>query len=167
MRPLIAWAAALFGVIILQSSVLPLFVPDPWRPDLTRALVLWLALTGVPRRGPFLALGGGAAVDWISGAPIGFTAFTRLVLYGLCRPFRGVFFDHHPLLLVPFAAAGALADAGLSAAVSVWVLERPLVSGAAWAVGWRQGVVDALWVPAVFIALELATGRRTPRLVPG
>ena len=110
MRPFLAWAAALLGVLVVQSSVLPLFVPDPWRPDLTRALVLWLALTGVPRRGPFLALGGGAAVDWISGAPIGFTAFTRLVLYGLCRPFRGVFFDHHPLLLVPFAAAGALAD---------------------------------------------------------
>jgi hypothetical protein len=77
-----------------------------------------------------------------------------------------VFFDDHPLLLLPFAALGALTDAFLAGALGRLVFSSPLSAWVLASTAWRQAVVDALWVPLVFIGLELLSGRRHPHRVP-
>ena len=78
----------------------------------------------------------------------------------MARPFRGVFFDDRPLLLLPFAAAGALLE-GLGAGTLGWIAFRNTFAPSTMiSVGAAQAVLDSLCVPAIFLLLELAAGRR-------
>lgn len=166
MRAHLAWGLALVAGLVLQTSLFPFLVPAPWAPDVTRGLVLWVALTGLPRGGPLLAAGAGLALDVASGAPLGFGMFLRLLLYGVARPFRGVFFDDRPILLFPFVILGPWVDAA-AAALAAWVtFPAPLDASVLTAIAGRQAVVDAVWVPFLFIGLELACGRRAGREIP-
>lgn len=164
MRAQLSWWGALAVGLLAQSTLLPQFLPDPWRPDVTRGLVLWVALTGVPRGGAILAFLAGLALDASTGAPIGFNALLRLGLYALSRPFRGVFFDDRPLLLLPLAIAATLADA-----LCAWLLGRvflltPLPLPALASIAWRQALTESAAIPALFLGLEVLSGRRPPRL---
>ena len=105
MRAHLAWLGLLAVGLLVQTTFLPPLLSDGWRPDITRALVVWLALTGVPRGGPWYAFIAGFFVDMASGAPPGLTATCRLALYGLARPGRGIL-EHGALvfLLGPLAA---------------------------------------------------------------
>ena len=165
MRLFLLWALALVVGLIGQTTLFPNLISPPWRPDVTRALVLWLALTGTPRGGPSLAFGAGLSLDLCSGAPLGFGAALRLVVYALARPFRGVLFDDHPMLLIPFAALGATADAAAAGVLSRLVFPAPIAGEVLFAVAWRQALLDAFWVPAVFLVLEFLAGRPARRQV--
>lgn len=160
MRAHLAWWGALLAGLVLQTALFPLVLSDPWRPDLTRALVLWVALTGMPRGGAILAFGAGLALEAASGTPGGFAPLLRLFLYALARPFRGVFFDDRPALLLPFAALGPVAEAAGVAVLSRFSFRNPLGLDVLASTAWSQALVDALCVPLVFVALELASGRR-------
>jgi rod shape-determining protein MreD len=162
-RQQFTWWTALLAGVVLQTALFPLFLQDPWRPDLTRALVLWLALTGIPRGGVLLAAAAGLVLDAASGTPLGFGLLLRLALYAAARPFRGVFFDDRPILLVPFAAAGALLEAGGVGVLSGIAFRVAIAPGTLASVGGAQALLDALCVPAVFLCLELASGRRQRR----
>jgi len=164
-RLLLLWTLALVFGLLAQTSLLPGLVPPAWRPDVTRALVLWVALTGTPKGGPVLAFAAGLGLDLCSGAPLGFGPALRLVVYALARPFRGVFFDNHPLLLMPFAALGAAADAAAAGLLSRLVFPGPIPGEVLLHVAWRQAVLDGFWVPAVFLGLELLAGRAARRAV--
>ncbi|MBE0616563.1 MAG: hypothetical protein IH608_01375 [Proteobacteria bacterium] len=163
MRAQLAWWGALLFGLLLQTTLFPLVLVDPWRPDLTRALVLWVALTGMPRGGALLAFAAGLTLDAASGAPPGFGPVLRLALYAVARPFRGVFFDDRPLLLLPFAVLGAVAEAVMAGLLSGFVFQSSLGMGPLASVAWAQALLDALCVPALFVVLELATGRRQRR----
>ncbi|MDW7709283.1 MAG: rod shape-determining protein MreD [Deferrisomatales bacterium] len=166
MRAQAAWWGALLAGLALQTTLFPLFLTDPWRPDLTRALVLWVALTGAPRGGAVLAFSAGLLLDAASGAPLGFGPLLRLSLYAAARPFRGIFFDDRPLLLLPFATLGPALEAAVAGTMSWFAFRAPLGLNTLASGAWAQALVDALCVPLVFVALELATGRR-PRLEVG
>jgi rod shape-determining protein MreD len=159
-RLFLLWVLVLALGLLGQTTLFPNLFAPPWRPDITRALVLWLALTGTPRGGPALAFASGLALDLCSGAPLGFGAALRLLVYALARPFRGVFFADHPILLVPFAALGACADALAAGLLGRWVFLGPVPGAVLIGIAWRQALLDALWVPAVFLCLELLAGRQ-------
>ncbi|MDF1553465.1 MAG: hypothetical protein P1P84_10410 [Deferrisomatales bacterium] len=163
MRRFLLWTLILALGLLGQTTLLPDLIPPPWRPDITRALVLWLALTGTPRGGPVLAFASGLALDLCSGAPLGFGAILRLTVYALARPFRGVFFDDHPILLVPFAALGAGADALAAGLLGRLVFLGPIPGEVLLGIAWRQALLDAFWVPAVFLCLELLSGSQDRR----
>jgi cell shape-determining protein MreD len=165
LRKHVAWWGILATGLLIQSTLLPSILPPPWVPDVTRALVLWLALTGSPRGGVGLAFVAGHALGAVSGAPLGFCAALRLTLYGLARPLRGVFFDDHPPLLLPFAALGAWVDAVVAGLLGQLVFSSPLPASVLASTAWRQALVDALWVPLVFVCLEVLSGRHAPREV--
>lgn len=165
MRAQVAWWAALLVGILAQTALAPLFFSPAWTPDFTRALVLWLALTGQPRGGCLLAFAAGLALDAASGAPAGFGALQRLALFGLARPLRGVFFDDRPFLLLPLAVLLAFGDAVVAAGLGGLGLAGPFAAGELFATTWRQAVTDAFWVPLAFVALEVTTGRRPSREV--
>lgn len=160
MRAHLAWWGALLLGLVLQTTLFPLVLSDPWRPDVTRALVLWVALTGMPRGGAALAFGAGLALEAASGAPGGFAPLLRLFVYALARPFRGVFFDDRPALLLPFAALGPVAEAVAVGILGRFSFRNPLGLEVLASAAWAQALVDALCVPLIFVALELASGRR-------
>ncbi len=160
MRPALVWLLFLAAALTVQTALLGLWVPDPWRPDLTRVLVLWVALTGLPPGGVVWAAVAGLAVDAVSGGPLGLSSAMRLALYGAARPFRGMFFDDQPLFLLPLALLGPLADVAVVQALSRFAYVSPVPAGVAVAVAARQAAVDIVLAPAAFVALEMASGRR-------
>lgn len=166
MRPHLAWWGALGAGLLFQTTLFASVLPPVWTPDVTRAMTLWLALTGLPRGGAVLAFSAGLAVDLVSGAPPGFTAALRLGLYALARPLRGVFFENRPLLLFPFGALGAFADAAGAGLLRWLVFPTPLSPDVLVWTAWHQALVDVLWVPAVFIGFEVLAGRRPTVEVP-
>ena len=152
--------------LLAQSTLLPHLLPDPWLPDVTLSLVFWTALTGTPRGGVVLAFLAGLALDLTSGAPPGFHAVIRVAVYSLCRPFRGIFFEDRPLLLLPFAALATLVDA-----LGVWVLSGLFLSGpfpmsSVLRVAGPQALSEALAVPAVFLLLEAVSGKQPSQRRP-
>lgn len=159
MRGQLSWWGALVVGLLSQSTLLPLVLPDPWLPDVTLILVYWVALTATPKGGVVLAFLAGLALDVVAGAPPGFHAVVRVAVYALCRPFRGVFFDDRPLLLLPFAALATLVDS-----LGVWVMSWLFLPGpvpfyAAVRVAGPQALVEALAVPVVFLLLEALSGK--------
>ncbi len=165
MRAQVAWWAALSVGILAQTALAPLFFSPAWSPDFTRALVLWVALTGQPRGGCALAFAAGLALDAASGTPAGFGSLQRLALYGVSRPLRGVFFDDRPLLLLPLASLLAVSDAVVAGVLGGLGLAGPFAFAELFATAWRQALTDAFWVPLTFVALEVASGRRPAREV--
>jgi hypothetical protein len=163
LRAQLAWWLLLGAGLLGQTTLFSEFLSDSWRPDMTRSLVLWVALTGSPRGGPALAACAGAALAAASGAPLGFGAGARLLLYALARPFRGIFFDDHPLLLSPLGATCALVD-GLGVWAMSWIsLAEPLSFSAIRSVLWHQSLAEGLCLPLFFLFFEILTGRRPLR----
>lgn len=165
MRAHFAWFFLLGLGLLGQTTLLTAILPDPWRPDVTRALVAWAALTGIPVGGPLLAVLSGVALDAASGCSLAFGAGLRLGLYALLRPLRGVFFDDYPALLLPLGAGIAFADAAAAWLMSALAFTKPLPLPVLASTAWRQAAAEALCVPAVFLAMEIMAGKRPPREV--
>ena len=164
MRAQLAWWAALVLGLMIQTTLLPHLFPDPWRPDFTRGLVLWLSLNAVPRGGAWYACLAGFAVDGLSGAPPGLTAILRLGNYAVVRPARGILENSSLLFLL-----GPLAV--LSETLVLWMLRalaftNPVEGATVFAVAWRQAAVEVVTVPLVFLLMEVATGHRTEPSIP-
>lgn len=161
MRAQLAWWATLAVGLVLQTTLLPHLLTAAWSPDLTRGLVLWLALMGTPRGGVLLAFAAGLAVDAASGAPLGVFAFSHLVLYALGCPFRGKL-EQSPIIFL----LGPLAV--WSEVVVIYILKNmafanPVDFSTLASVALRQSVVEVVALPVVFIVMELATGHRSGR----
>lgn len=159
MRPQITWWTALLCGLVLQSTFLAHFLPDGLRPDFTRTLVLWLAVTGRPAGGVWYAFTSGLLLDYFTGSPLGFGAFLRLGTYGFARPARGVV-EHSPLVFVIGPASVAFET------LLVWLMKsaayshEPDLWPLLW-VGLTQAFVEALMVPLIFVVMEMLLGYRT------
>jgi hypothetical protein len=155
--------AALAIGLVVQTTLAMHFVPDGWRPDVTRALVLWLAFTGRPTGGMFYAFAAGLGAEAMSGAPLGLAVICRLALYGVTSPARGaVDYTHIVFLLGPFAV--------VLETLIVWALRamsfaNPVPATVVLGVMLRQSLVEAIAVPVIFVLLEIASGHRTGRQV--
>lgn len=159
MRSQIAWWGALLAGLAVQSIFLAPFVPDGWRPDVTRALVLWIALTGRPSGGVWYAFAAGTAVDVVSGAPLGFTAFLRVSIYAFARPARGVL-EHSPIVFILGPVSVAL-ETLLVLAISSLSFTNPITPANILLLGVKQALLEVAVVPVVFVLMELASGYRT------
>ncbi len=161
MRAHISWWATLAVGLVIQTTFLTHFLPDAWRPDFSRALVLWLALTGIPAGGVWYVFSAGLLVDAMSGAPLGMTAMLRLVIYAVARPIRGIL-ELSPVLLL----LGPIAV--LAETVTLWALKalafaNPVGGSIMAGVAVRQSLIEAITVPVVFLILEIATGHHRER----
>jgi cell shape-determining protein MreD len=158
-RARVAWLAALLAALLVQTALIPPFIPEAWRPDFTRSLVLWLALTGVPGGGVYLSFVAGLAVDLVSGGPPGFTAVCRLAVYFFARPWRGVFELRGIIFIIgPFAV---LADIGAVLLLKNVIFLNQMDSLFLVSIGARQILVEIFAVPLAFAALEKMTGYKT------
>ncbi len=164
MRAHFAFGGTLIAGLIIQTTLLPQLLTDAWRPDVTRGLVLWLALTGTPKFGAAYSFVAGAAVDIVSGAPFGFTSASRLAIYGAARPARGSL-EHSPLIFL----MGPLSV--LVETVVVWSLKsmaftNPIDTINIFSISIRQALVEIVAVPLIFLLMEFLTGYRSGKEVP-
>lgn len=71
----------LFAVFILQVTVLPAFLADPFKPNLILIAVVWLGLKGSPCWGAALSYLLGIALDAASGICFGLNGFSALATF--------------------------------------------------------------------------------------
>lgn len=159
MRAQIAWWSALVLGLSLQNAFLSHLLPAPWVPDFTRALVLWLALTDHPGGGVWYAFASGLLVDALSGAPLGFTALLRLAIYGAARPGRNVL-ERSPLVFI-LGPLSVVVEGILVLVFGGSAFDNSPDLLAVLGIVMRQGLLEVLSVPLVFIVMELASGYRT------
>jgi rod shape-determining protein MreD len=163
MRSHLAWWGTLLVGLIIQTTLLPHFIGDAWRPDITRALALWAALTGLPRGGAICSFVSGLAIDATSGAALGFHALCRLVVYGTVRPMRGVL--AHTMIVIVFGPLAVVIDTILTLLLRTLLFPNTVPTAVILGIGARQLVVETLTVPLVFLLMEAFTGYRSERQV--
>ncbi|MBU0553761.1 hypothetical protein KKF91_11140 [Myxococcota bacterium] len=71
------------GLLSTQVFAREAFELSAWTPDLLTPLLLWLGVSRPGLSGPLIAALLGAAVDAVSGSPLGFHILHHLVLYAV------------------------------------------------------------------------------------
>jgi cell shape-determining protein MreD len=159
LRAHLVWLGALVFGLIIQTTILATVFGDSWRPDFTRSLVIWLALTGLPHGGLWYASLAGLLLDLFSGAPLGLGVILRITTYSAFRPARSIL-AHSPIILL----LGPVAV--LIEAISLWFLKslafsNPVSGGQIFGTALTQGLAEIMVVPLVFLLMEAATGYRS------
>ena len=72
---------AILAAIILQVTLLPSYIADPFKPNLLLVVVVWLGLTAKPAWGGVLAYLLGLVQDSCSGLYLGLNGFSFLVIF--------------------------------------------------------------------------------------
>lgn len=78
------WGAAVIAIVlavVLQSSVLPIYIASPFKPDLLLIFAVYLALHGSFKAGAPLAWTLGLVKDVFSGLYLGLNAFSFLLIF--------------------------------------------------------------------------------------
>jgi len=105
-------AAALFALIlavVLQTSVLPLHVAGPFKPDLLLVAMVYLALRGPVAQGAFLAWTLGLIKDVFSGLYLGLNAFSFLIIFLVITSISDLLYAESGELFVVTVSAATLA----------------------------------------------------------
>ncbi|MBJ6723530.1 rod shape-determining protein MreD [Geomesophilobacter sediminis] len=86
--------------LLLQTTLLPAYLVDPFQPNLLIILVVYLGLKLPHRLGPAAALSLGILQDCYSGLCFGLQAFSYLCIYLLLAEISDRLFTDNRLLLV-------------------------------------------------------------------
>jgi rod shape-determining protein MreD len=74
-------SVVILSVLILQITVLPAFLADPFKPNLVLIVVVWLGLKGSPYWGALISYLLGSALDAASGVCFGMNGFSSLLTF--------------------------------------------------------------------------------------
>jgi len=100
--------ALLLGVVV-QTSVLPIHVADPFKPDLLLVAMVYLALRGSSASGAFLAWILGLVKDVFSGLYLGLNAFSFLIIFLVIKSISDLLYAESSELFVVTVTAATLA----------------------------------------------------------
>lgn len=92
--------AMVLAGLLLQTTLLPAYLADPFQPNLLIIMVVYLGLKLPHRLGPFAALSLGLLQDCYSGLCLGLHAFSYLCLYIFLAEVSDRLFTDNRLLLV-------------------------------------------------------------------
>ncbi|HXF70768.1 MAG TPA: rod shape-determining protein MreD [Thermoflexus sp.] len=135
-------AVGALGIIaLLQATWIPMWIPEPGRPNLVFLAVITAAFLAPLEEGLGWALAGGLLLDLFSGGPMGHSALALMaavpLAHGMSRPvFRG-------RLIMPalMAAAGTFLMEGVRG-ILLMALQYPVD----WDMAFRQVMLpEALW----------------------
>src|SRR5689334_983496 len=93
-------ACAVISAVVLQSSVLPIFIAAPFKPDLLLIIMVYMALRGSVGTGTPLAWFLGLLKDVFSGLYLGLNAFTFLLIFLLIKSIAGRLYAESGFLFV-------------------------------------------------------------------
>lgn len=81
MSKLLKPGIAILSALILQVTLLPAYIADPFKPNLLLIVVVWLGLRATPVRGALLAYLLGLVQDSCSGLYLGLNGFSFLMTF--------------------------------------------------------------------------------------
>jgi rod shape-determining protein MreD len=100
---------ALVLAVVLQTSVLPVHVAGPFKPDLLLVAMVYLALRGPVAQGALLAWVLGLVKDVFSGLYLGLNAFSFLIIFLVITSISDLLYAESGELFVVTASAATLA----------------------------------------------------------
>jgi rod shape-determining protein MreD len=100
---------ALVLAVVLQTSVLPVHVASPFKPDLLLVAMVYLALRGPVAQGAILAWILGLIKDVFSGLYLGLNAFTFLIVFLVIKSISDLLYAESGELFVVTVSAATLA----------------------------------------------------------
>jgi rod shape-determining protein MreD len=100
---------ALVLAVVLQTSMLPVHVADPFKPDLLLVAMVFMALRGPVVQGALLAWILGLIKDVFSGLYLGLNAFTFLIIYLVIKNISDLLYAESGELFVVTVSAATLA----------------------------------------------------------
>ena len=95
--------------VVLQTSVLPVHVAAPFKPDLLLIAMVYLALRGPVTQGAFLAWILGLIKDVFSGLYLGLNAFSFLIIFLVIASISDLLYAESGELFVVTVSAATLA----------------------------------------------------------
>jgi len=104
--------SALFVImlaVVVETSVLPIHVATPFKPDLLLIAMVYLALRGSIETGVFLAWLLGVVKDVFSGLYLGLNAFTFLLIFLVIKSVSDLLYAESGELFVVTVTAATLA----------------------------------------------------------
>lgn len=99
----------LIMAVVLQASVLPVHVANPFKPDLLLVAMVYLALRGPVAPGAFLAWALGLIKDVFSGLYLGLNAFSFLIIFLVIKSISDLLYAESGELFVVTVSAATLA----------------------------------------------------------
>ena len=100
---------ALILAVVLQTSVLPVHVAGPFKPDLLLVAMVYLALRSPVVSGAFLAWTLGLIKDVFSGIYLGLNAFSFLIIFLVIKSISDLLYAESGELFVVTVSAATLA----------------------------------------------------------
>lgn len=103
--------AALFILVVavvLQTSILPIHVAGPFKPDLLLVAMVYLALRGPVTQGAFMAWTLGMIKDVFSGLYLGLNAFSFLIIFLVIKSISDLLYAESGELFVVTVSAATL-----------------------------------------------------------
>ncbi|HEY3282090.1 MAG TPA: hypothetical protein VGN26_07440 [Armatimonadota bacterium] len=153
MKQALGYSLAVFVAALVQSAVVPEFVPHAWAPDLLLLTSCVGAWSTTAETGAALGLWGGLLTAVLSDGYMGSFTFSRLVAAYLVGRLREEVYGDSPVILV------ALIPLACLSADAVFLLFNPRhYSG--YGVLLRQAAATAIAVPLVWFLLKPLTKDR-------
>jgi len=109
---MIRGVALIFGLVlalVIQTSILPVHVVAPFKPDLLLVAMVFLALRGPAVQGALLAWTLGLIKDVFSGLYLGLNAFTFLIIFLVIQSISDLLYAESGELFVVTVGAATLA----------------------------------------------------------
>lgn len=103
-------AGSVISAVLLQTTVLPVHIATPFKPDLLLIIMVYLALRGTFRSGAPLAWLMGLLKDVFSGLYLGLNAFTFLLIFLVIKNAADRLYAESSFLFVVTVSVATLAS---------------------------------------------------------
>lgn len=118
----------LVAAVVLQTSVLPVHLADPFKPDLLLIAMVYLALRVPVSPGAFLAWFLGMIKDVFSGLYLGLNGFSFLVIYLVIKSISDLLYAESGELFVVTVTAATLACVTVDLLLLLMLTSTPGIS---------------------------------------
>jgi len=116
---------ALVLAVVLQTSVLPVHLAAPFKPDLLLVAMVYLALRSPVASGAPLAWGLGLIKDVFSGLYLGLNAFSFLIIFLVIKSISDLLYAESGELFVVTASAATLACVAVNLVLLLMLTSTP------------------------------------------
>lgn len=124
----IAAILLLVMTVVLQTSVLPVHLAGPFKPDLLLVAMVYLALRSSSTSGALLAWGLGLIKDVFSGLYLGLNAFSFLLIFLVIKSISDLLYAESGELFVVTVSAATLACVTVNLLLLLMLTSTPGIS---------------------------------------